>query len=500
MSRTVQKIGMNQSCPCGRKGKKFKACCRGKVDWETVLTKGVDVSIKHLSTRGKNIQFINMVLEALQIDTDQGVLEHHDFKRAFTSAAVRRIYEAVQFVWPSSNDLKRVLSEESEVTSGLYIGQYETDLVQRGITRHSLYADRILLVDPLLHPRTLLDEYNPLLHPELHRSSTLKWISLWIDLLPWIKEGIVGFVRAPGDFDARLALKSISIAEARYARHPDLRKATKKEAEADLLSAHYQEYSEQIMLTMSDSQIRRRLRDKDPDLGDEEIEQFLVQVHSRRKAHPYYLGPEDPNASSYSEMFQISTGTSYEQAKLIALHSGSYLMTDLRSRWREMEVDRADARVDPQAWSPFAKAFQGLPFRFLDAVPLNAALAIRKEGRLEHMRHFLRKVWTATAKTSAFDDANIPTLAAELDEKVREAEVEWKKIDRELIGWVGATAMTGLLAGGPLVAAGHAAWLAASVVAGGAGSVFTSTKKRAEYKLQYPAGFLVDLKKGRYDA
>jgi hypothetical protein len=33
------------------------------------------------------------------------------------------------------------------------------------------------------------------------------------------------------------------------------------------------------------------------------------------------------------------------------------------------------------------------------------------------MRGFLRKTWNATAKTSSFDEANIPNLAAELEER-----------------------------------------------------------------------------------
>jgi hypothetical protein len=194
----------------------------------------------------------------------------------------------------------------------------------------------------------------------------------------------------------------------------------------------------------------------------------------------------------------VSSGTNYELAKLIALHTGSYLMTDLRPRWKEMELDRLESDVQAAEWSPFAKAWQNLPFKFLDSVPLDAALAIRKEGRLESLRLFLRKVWAATAKTEPFDDKNIPLLAAELDAKVREAEVEWKKIDRELLQTLAAPATAGVLASGPLIAAGHAAFVGAAAVLLGGLTLAQSKKKRAEYKLTYPAGFFVDLEKGRY--
>src|SRR5207249_3404621 len=138
----------------------------------------------------KNRLFMNLVLDALQIDNESRV-DLVDFKQAFTPAAVKKIYEAVLFVWPDGEDLKRVLKEEAALTSGLYIGLYEPELVRRGVTRHSLYADRILLVDPLVYPARVRDEFNPLLHPEEHRTTTVRWISLWVQLLPWINEGII---------------------------------------------------------------------------------------------------------------------------------------------------------------------------------------------------------------------------------------------------------------------------------------------------------------------
>jgi hypothetical protein len=144
-------------------------------------------------------------LDALQLESDRGPVDHLSLKKAFTSAAVKKIFEAVAFVWPDGEDLKRVLSDEAELTSGLYIGMYEPHRVSRGVTRHSLYADRILLIDPLVHPARVRDQYNPLLHPEQHRTSTFRWIQLWFSMLPWINEGIVGFARDPGDFYPELA-------------------------------------------------------------------------------------------------------------------------------------------------------------------------------------------------------------------------------------------------------------------------------------------------------
>ena len=201
------KIGANDPCPCGR-NRKYKKCCRGHVDWEAIIPQGVAAQIPYLSAQGKNLLFVGLLFGALQLDTDDRPVSRAEFKRAFTSEAVKRIYEAVRFVWPSGEDLKRVLLEDAGTTSGLYIGNYEPDLVTRAVTRHSLYADRILLVDPFTYPDRLREKYNPIVHPEMHRTTALQWAMMWIELWPWIREGIVTFVRSPGDFYPDMAQRA----------------------------------------------------------------------------------------------------------------------------------------------------------------------------------------------------------------------------------------------------------------------------------------------------
>jgi hypothetical protein len=250
-------------------------------------------------------------------------------------------------------------------------------------------------------------------------------------------------------------------------------------------------------LGMSDGHVRKMIREEFPHYTEEQVEDGMAYIRRRRDEHPYYLEPETPNQSG-TEIWQSSTGTNYELAKMIALHSRSYVMTDLPVRWKEIEVDRAESGIDSGAWSPFAKAFDGLPFRFLDRVPLEEALRLRREGRLRALRDFLRKTWNGTSKAEPFDEANIANLAAELGERVREAEAEWKKIDRELLNFAAGTAVAAIGAAGPAIASGHIAWVGAAAAVAGAGALLDSGRKRDEYKLRYPAGFFVDLEK-RHD-
>lgn len=484
------KIGSNENCPC-LSGKKYKKCCRGRVDWPTLGARPWYEVAPYLSARGKNIFFVQEILGALQLDTVKGPVPMERFKAAFTPAAVRQIFEAVQTLWPSGEDLQRVLRTEASATSGLYIGHYDTERILRGVTRHSLYADRILLVDPFPHPATIQERFNPLAHPEMHRSTTLRWVHLWLSLFPWINADIIHFVRTPGDFNSRLLFETVEIGRRRQAAHPELQDLGNDPDARELMETIMKR---ELLYSVPDEEYRRFAREEHPDWPPEKVDEAIAYLRQERAEDPFYLKPL-PGAEK-SEIVQFSTGASYEMAKVTAMDSGSYLLTDIPTRWREIELDRQEARVDDSDWEPFAKALQAAPFSYLNNITLDAALTLRQEGRLEDMRAFLRRVWREAARDAPYAVANASNLASELTQHVREAEAEWSKIDRELVKWFG-TAVAGAVASGPVIGHGAADWAPwATIAAGGVLSLYNSTRKRAEFKMRYPAGFFLKLGKG----
>jgi hypothetical protein len=130
MSRR-SKINRNDPCPC-LSGKKFKKCCFGKVDWETIIGEGRDCR-PYFSIRGRNLFFTTQISEALQLNATGKIRGLKDYKAAFTTGAVRKIYEAVMRAWPPNIDIFEVLRRVSGDVSGLYIGDYDAEYIRRGI-------------------------------------------------------------------------------------------------------------------------------------------------------------------------------------------------------------------------------------------------------------------------------------------------------------------------------------------------------------------------------
>lgn len=123
-----------------------------------------------MSIRGRNLLFAAAISDALELDPTADSLSLADYKKAFTPAAVRKIYEAVVEIWPQDTNIQSLLEKTRADVSGLFIGDYEPAYVSRAVVRHSIYANKILLVDPFQHPSILRNSYNPILNPNQYRA------------------------------------------------------------------------------------------------------------------------------------------------------------------------------------------------------------------------------------------------------------------------------------------------------------------------------------------
>ena len=148
-----------------------------------------------------------------------------------------------------------------------------------------------------------------------------------------------------------------------------------------------------------------------------------------------------------------------------------------------------------EAWSPFAKAIQETSFRYLDDVSLDDALTLRKDGRLEDLRSFMRRIWGQACDTESFGRVNAQHFADELSSEVRKADEEWKQIDRDLLkngGAVGA----GRAAAVPMIGSGQGEFLAAAALIAGLPLLAASAWQRRGFADKFPAAFFLRLNSG----
>lgn len=486
------KIKRNDICPCGS-GKKYKYCCEGKVNWNQIIKEKKDRT-PYLSIRGRNMIFIYKITEALQLDSVTRSVLSNKYKAAFTTEAVKRIHEALIDIWPLNMDIQSVLQSASTDVSGLYVGEYRPENILKGLVRHSIYANKMIVVDPFVYPYSVRDEYNPVLMPEQYRMQTLRNVNFWFLLAPWIEAGIVEIIRTPDDFDRKLKWDFLKRQYKKFEENEELRKAVEESTSKFVSSKQMkEEMFRQLILPAPNEYLKKVF--KDLDLGKEGLtfEEFIAYIEKEREKDPDFLETFKPG-KNISQLLIFSSGASYDIAKLTANLTGSYLVTDLYSKWKEIEIDRESQNAESREWSPFAKAFQSLKLKFLNNLNLEHALILRKEKRLEHLRVFLRKVWKSACTAEPMNEINANLLADELKYEVKKAEVEWEKIDQELLKWIGIEAAAGIMTAGPMIASGYCSFLAAALALGGTIKLGVTQLERKSFQDKFPAAFFMKLK------
>ncbi len=459
------------------------------MDWEA-LARASDMDFaRHLTLRGKNLMFARNIFALLQVDAPAKA-KFSDLKRAFTPTVVREIHAAIPDFWPDVDDYERCLLDEASNVTAIYTGTYEPEAVFRAVARHALYSEKIFLIDPLLDPRRIREEFSPIARPEEHRASTMKYSFLWLSLYPWIEAGIVNFVRPLTDFVPGLLHELCEVERKKEQLHPEFRQALEEGSEARVEAANATDggLTEYYFLSHPDGFFRELYERMPKDSRPKSFEDFLAWIEVRRANHPYYV---DRLPGQDGELLHITSGANYEVTKRMCAVTRSHMITDLPARWKEIELDRVNVSND-ENWEPFAKALQNAPLKILENVGLGTALKLRSENRLEGMRHFFRKVWKSCREPNQFSRENAENLAAELDDRVTQADTEWKKIDQDLVKWFAA-------AGAPIITAGFSGWVPAAAAAAGAavvgaGTLIESHLKRSQFRDLFPAGFFLGLR------
>jgi hypothetical protein len=188
----------------------------------------------------------------------------------------------------------------------------------------------------------------------------------------------------------------------------------------------------------------------------------------------------------------VSSGANYNIACHISELTGSYLVTDLHVKWKEIELDRRGRAAEVDSWSPFAKVMHGANLKYLNDVSLEDALSLRKDGRLEDLRAFLRRVWNQACDTSSYADVNGQLFADELQSEIHKAEGEWAQIDRDLLknsAGIGA----GLATAATLIGSGQGEFLAAATLVAGIPLLAASAWQRRSFPDKFPAAFFLRL-------
>jgi len=178
--------------------------------------------------------------------------------------------------------------------------------------------------------------------------------------------------------------------------------------------------------------------------------------------------------------------------------TGAFPYTNMKFRWKELQSVKEDLPPDAQIWTPLTQAFQDLDFKFLNNIDTAFACDIRKEGRLEGFRTYLRRIWTTLNNEN--DSAKLASSSRdftdELKQAYNEADAEWQRIDKDLLKWLGGSIAMGVGGGGlgAIVNGKLGLAIGAAFSIKAVTELLVARMNRRSFRRKVPMSVLIDLK------
>lgn len=477
------KVGRNDPCSCGS-GKKFKKC-HGNSITEAISSSFYEVP--KLSIKERNMILLGAIYEIF--GTNRGVT-WEQVKRTISAKQVRDLYEVIAKLWPPNTNLDSLLPKDNKLRA-LYLGEVEPQFIGPNIFRFGLYADELIVIDPFLDPYGTVGGLNPIMDSEFFKADTLKLIYFVNTVAPWIQAGLLSIIPNPIQFKPDLYIKFVEMAKERIGD---------KEIPPEMLEEFWEVKKESLVRMYAElppEVLKNELKSNDPNITDEEVNEILEGLKVIQQQDPLAL--EQTTTGTKGQVQSTRGGANLENALYISQLTGAFPYTNLSFRWKELLSVANELPNDAQTWTPLTRAFQDLDFKFLSNFDSKFACEMRNDGRLESFRTFLRKVWRTVGGQPDINkiDSLARDFSDELKDEYHKAEVEWSRIERDLILWLGtslgsaATGLGGILTGNLMVGLPALGFCIAGV-----SKLFSSRiEKKKEFPKKVPMSVFIDLSK-----
>jgi hypothetical protein len=237
---------------------------------------------------------------------------------------------------PTGTDQRHILPAPDSSLRALYLGENEPEMMVQNVFRFSLYADQILVVNPFLNPNVLAEDMNPIERPGEWRIQTLRVIFQLSQLAPWIDAGLVVLIPDPGDFDRSLRVKTWELAAARL-------KGTKPSVD-DIDESMIKARTRRALLLSPRKYLERSMREGNPGITDEMVEQTLKDVERDRAEDP--LLPNDTIDRMPAQTMVSNLGANLE----MGLYSHRKLRLALKNLKRKSVMGSLSVFSGPSTW------------------------------------------------------------------------------------------------------------------------------------------------------
>lgn len=315
------KLRNDAACGCGS-GEAYAACCKS-------LAKELRRSWAHRSIRERNLFLQRVLVKELQLETQTDWVR---IRQEITDEQISKVYRIFTMLWPRETDLLQLLPKPDGQARAVYTGCIHPSAIAEFAIGASLYFGEVLIEHPFAHGESMREAYSPIENPKAYRQEFLKSVIMFLTLMPLVDMGLVNLVPDAMNFDLHLRDQIMHMAETRaksMGRMDDPR--VKDIVETD---------ARRSMMALPEASFRAHLRQVEPDLEEEEIQDVLKAWEKKRKADPLAVLQQGTLSGGKDggllHLFKLAPN--FEMAMYLAQATGACIITDSIHRWREIQL------------------------------------------------------------------------------------------------------------------------------------------------------------------
>ncbi|BEN35647.1 hypothetical protein SMKC041_22790 [Serratia marcescens] len=337
-------LGRNDLCGCGS-GRKYKVCCRNTpVD--------LRCSWSVLSIRERNIAFCNCIKDVLKLNKDKSWI---DVRRDISDENIKTIYEFFSVLWPRDTDIYSLLPKADGVFRGLYSGLVDIRNIHLNALPVASFFDDFLIQNPIVNPNIVRPEFSPIKNPEIFKYQSLKDFLFFLDLEPFIDLGLINLIPNPVDFDIELMGAMMEI-------------VTGRERKDEYVCN--QDYQSSLGLILEGSLNSTAMMPRDvrvqfliEELGYDILaaEAINNEFEKGAESNPLVL-LQKTQGGSKGQFTHFNMVPNFEMGLLIAQVTGSILVTDSNSRWKQfMSAQHRNQGIANYPWADTVSSLTSIP-------------------------------------------------------------------------------------------------------------------------------------------
>lgn len=313
-------IGRNDFCGCGS-GRKYKNCCRN-----TPIELRTTWSVA--SIRERNLAFCNCIRDVLGLDSGKTWV---DVRRELSDNQISQIYEFYSVLWPRETDIYSLLPKSDGKFRGLYTGALDVRVIGAHALPMASVFDELLIETPITNPNNVKPEFSPIKAPEKYKYQALKDFLFMLEMEPFIRLGLVNLIPNPTEFDLDLMSAMMEMASARSeTRTTDI--ITEQDQRL-----HFRLATEDLLnsIAMMPREAKIQLLIHQFGLSEANANDVVSELEESAESSPLMM-LQQLGVGKGGQFFQFRMGPNYEMALFVAQVTGSVLVTDSGSRWREL--------------------------------------------------------------------------------------------------------------------------------------------------------------------